>query len=245
MTRIPIFVQLVVETQADCNRACRTCLRVTYPDKARIAGRSEPVQLATELVHKIIDEAAGMGFRGPLCLNFFNEPLLDPRLGEIGRHAKGTEAFSEVYANTNGDFFNVVDVQDLDGSLDRFNVALYGPDAPRRQDRIRSLFRKSVVTFTGGRHVVTHHSPYRNLEHAVAAVRDRPCIERARKRLIIAHTGDMLLCCEDIAGEWGLGNVGEHSLEELWFSSEHTRILRLLAEPGGRASFPYCTICPR
>jgi len=244
-SRIPMFSRLVIETQSNCNRACATCLRTTYPDKERIAERAALRPMPTELVYKVIDDAVRMGFCGQVCLSFFNEPLLDARLADFGRRARGTGVFSEVYANTNGDLLGEVNVRDLDGAFDHLNVAVYGEHAAERKDRIRDLFRETKVRFTSGQHSVTHFSPCPSLEQAVTLVRGLPCRTRARMRCIIAYTGDMRLCCEDIAGEWALGNVRARSVEDLWFSPQHVAILLRLGRPGGRASFPYCAICPR
>jgi MoaA/NifB/PqqE/SkfB family radical SAM enzyme len=193
------------------------------------------------LIRKVIAEAAGMGFSGGLCLNFFNEPLLDTRLAEIALYAKENGHFKEVYANTNGDRLNTY----LDGTIDRLVVALYDKSSLRREARIAAMFRKTRLTFTRGGHVVTHYSPFANLDAAIEECCNLPCIREAQQRMIISSTGDMHLCCEDIAGEWNLGNIRDHTLEELWFGGKHMDILGAISKPGGRNQFPYCQICPR
>ena len=207
--------------------------------------RGNRIQLATELIYKVIDDAVRIGFDGWLCLNFFNEPLLDPRLPEVGRYAMSKGIFREVFANTNGDLLDLVDVAALDGAVDRLHVGLYGRDITKHEDRIRSMFEKTEITFPTKPRTVTHYSPYVNFKATVEACRRSPCLQECRQRIIIAHTGEMRLCCEDIAGEWDLGNVRTMSLEELWFSPKHTEIVLALAEPGGRLAYPYCAECPR
>src|SRR5262249_54708559 len=70
-----------------------------------------------------------------------------------------------------------------------------------------------------------------------------PC-HRPLVRMIIQHDGEMCHCCEDIHGVFQLGNVYRSSLEELWFSERHMRIVEdLLA--GRREHYPLCRNCPQ
>ena len=71
-----------------------------------------------------------------------------------------------------------------------------------------------------------------------------PCGEPI-KRMIVNHRGDMLMCCDDMIGNFALGNVHEQSLEELWFSERHQDLLLALEQPGGRACHQHCLSCPR
>lgn len=242
-----LFRQLVIETKSACTRTCKTCLRQTYPGREALAGRfGKAVELPADAIHRVIDQAAGMGFGGPLCLQFFNEPLLDDRLPDIAAYARRVGRFSEVYVNTNGDLLDEETAGRLDGVLDRLNVALYGGgNREAREGRILALFERTRITFTGGVHVVTHYSHFGNLDACIAGFLDRPCVREAQQRMIISHTGEMLMCCEDIGGEWSLGNVGDATLEELWFDGRHADVVERLSRSGGRRSFPYCSICPR
>ena len=69
-----------------------------------------------------------------------------------------------------------------------------------------------------------------------------PC-HRPMIRMIIRHDGEMLNCCEDTHGAWGLGNVHESSLEELWHSERHVRVVQDLIA-GHRDRYALCRNCP-
>jgi hypothetical protein len=224
-----MFEELVIETQGTCNRACPTCLRQSV---SRGEGRMDAVT-----VKDLIDQATAMGFRGWLCLQFFNEPLLDDRLAEFGRHARGR--FREVFANTNGDLLTEGLAGALDGALDRLHVALYGPGKDERRERYAGWFRETKLTFTDGRHVVTHGWPTARPQAG------KPCLRECRMRLIVGWDGGMRLCCEDIDGRFALGNVRDVPLRGLWFGDRHREIVEALGRPGGRLAFPYCAECPR
>lgn len=234
---IDLFDQLCIETQSDCNRTCKTCLRQTHPQRRE--GRQ---QMATETVRSVIDQAARLGGQTRLCLQHFNEPLLDDRIVELAHYAHGR--FSEVMLNTNGDHLNAASARELDGAFDRLHVALYGPHKEERQARMVELLPKTPLTFTDGQHFITHYSPFANLQEAIEGCQPQPCRREVQMRMILSHSGEMLMCCEDIAGEWNLGNVADHSLEELWFGKKHMQMIEALGKPGGR-TYSYCQSCPR
>jgi radical SAM protein with 4Fe4S-binding SPASM domain len=69
-----------------------------------------------------------------------------------------------------------------------------------------------------------------------------PC-SRPLLRMLVRHDGAMCNCCEDLHAQFGLGNVHEASLSDLWFSPRHVEIARdLLA--GARKRYPLCAACP-
>lgn len=237
-----LFDELCIETTNLCNRTCSTCLRQSYPERERVAGRFERRrEMDATTVYSIITQAAVMGFCGRVCLQHFNEPLLDRRIADFGRYAKSSGLFREVYINTNGDLLTPA----LDGAFDRLNVALYDGDKPAREAAIRAMFQETALTFTDGSHVVTHHSPFANLGACVAECRPQPCERECQMRCIIDYRGEMLLCCDDIAGEFGLGNIHDTSLHDLWYGAHHAMIVKHLAQAGGRHAFAYCHACPR
>jgi radical SAM protein with 4Fe4S-binding SPASM domain len=74
--------------------------------------------------------------------------------------------------------------------------------------------------------------------------RIHPCGEPLR-RLIINHRGDMLLCYDDLAGHFRLGNIRDHTVEQLWFGDRHQDLVLALQAPDGRWCHPHCMSCPR
>src|SRR5262245_54086331 len=51
-------------------------------------------------------------------------------------------------------------------------------------------------------------------------------------------------CCEDIYGEFKLGNVYEYSLEELLYSEHHVQVVKDLIA-GRRDKYDLCRKCPQ
>jgi len=177
----PIFTTLEIETQGDCNRTCGTCLRQSYVNKddptheGRMPVTSmigKGIKMPTNLFKSIIDQSVEFGFTGTVNLQHFNEPLLDERLKELalyvkskpeikGRYTRGCKAYTRVNVCTNMDLITEERAESLDGVIDFFRVALYMPleKQPKREQWIKSLFKKSKLYFTKGVHVATHYTP--------------------------------------------------------------------------------------
>lgn len=236
------FRWLVIETQSFCNRVCETCLRQTHHKYVEPKKR-----MPEETVYSILDQAWGMGHRGMVCFQFFNEPLLDERLVFFGERARRM-GFNPVTACTNGDLLTPELAKAIDASFHQLNVAFYDKNLQRRNQRVaevRSLFSSVNLGIRGG-HNITHYDPRKDLlDEAIEARAFEPCTIGCRTYLIIAHDGGMRACCQDIIGEFGLGNIHETNLKDLWFGEKHQKMLRELEEPGGRKKYPYCLICPK
>lgn len=251
---IQLFNEITIETIGNCNRACPTCLRQSYPDRSAVIDRFTGFRwMPTWLYHRIIDQAEAMGYGGRINLQFFNEPLMDRRLPYFARYARG-KGFGIVRGFSNADILTEKRAAELDGLLDEIDIALYAPGAggepliegrAEREALIRSWFSRTHVIFTGGDHVVTHFSPRPDLAARIEQARPMPCIYDAQERLIVDHNGRMLMCCDDIADEFDLGNLTESTLSDLWFSPRHVALVQALATAGGRQVHPYCWSCPR
>jgi radical SAM protein with 4Fe4S-binding SPASM domain len=271
MKAVPLFDWLEIETQGDCNRRCKTCLRQSYPHKENPShqgrfptrwkvGHGKKMEILT--FKSIIDQAIDMGFTGTVNLQHYNEPLLDDRLAELAAYVKTKPEVKDVRAFTNGDLFDEVRAQELDGLFDIFHIALYMPREKQeiREEWLRGLFKKTHLEFTGGLHRASHYSPpeqwedldhylydtmdHANLEELIKVQREKPCLHN-NHMLIIAYDGTILHCCEDYVGHFGLGNVNSMSLKDIWESPKHRQLVEDLSCAGGRKKNPYCDNCPR
>lgn len=243
--RIPMFEQLEIETRSTCNRVCPGCMRNSYPDRDQVAPWFEPNDLPTDTVLRLFDEAWSMGFHGTVCLQHYNEPLQDARLGAFVRAAK-ERGFAYVFTCTNADLLTEERAAELDGVLDELLVALYmdEPQKSKREAFVRSLFGRTRLSFTGGGFIPTHYTPLYPAASLARQHAGRPCSEPLR-RMIVNHRGDMLMCCDDLLGHFGLGNVRDHTIEELWFGERHQDLVASLQQAGGRGVHPHCLSCPR
>lgn len=246
---LEMFTRLHIETHAFCNRKCFTCIRQNDPLKTRWNnGKKIENRMSLPLIFDILEQARRIGFNKDICLQFLNEPLIDNRLPEIARYAKKM-GFSCVYVNTNADCIDPHLAKELDGNFDFLGISLYDfsretREYLHRKEYLLGLFKKTKLHFYEDKHLTTHYSPNENLKTLIKKRADTSCNNWCGNRMIIGYTGEMLLCCEDIAGYWNLGNIENTLLEKLWFSDKHQQIIQTLRQPGGRSKYSYCSQCP-
>jgi radical SAM protein with 4Fe4S-binding SPASM domain len=255
MSSIPLFNELTIETVGSCNRTCPTCLRQSYPNREAVSSRFDGFnRLPFDLYQRIIDEVRTFRPGCRINLQFFNEPLMDRRLPEYAAYAQG-KGFEMVRIYSNMDLITQERAAELDPVIDSIVVSLYeaepggtplkGTPLLERAALIRSWFKRTDVSFSTGDHITTHFSPREGLQEAIEEGRRHACIEDVLERIIIDHTGRMLMCCDDIGNEFNLGSVTESTLAELWFSPKHIALVQSLMMPGGRRLHSYCWNCPR
>lgn len=254
-----MFERLEIETQSSCNRACWFCPRTYDRSGAYIddSGSATLSQMPTEKVIDLLDQASQLNFRGLVGFHFYSEPLLDKRNIDFARVAR--ERGMKPLLHTNGDVLSqnqtlceqVTDVYDsvVVGLYDYTNVEELTAAKAHWQNRLRGVDLKFIYI----RPVDDKGLPSLGIPRALvptdsrAAIPDLvykngPC-SRPLLRMLIRYDGAFCLCCEDLHAQFGLGGVYESSLEELWYSDQHVRIIRdLLA--GHRASYRLCERCP-
>jgi radical SAM protein with 4Fe4S-binding SPASM domain len=258
-TRIPLFERLLIESQSFCNRACWFCPR-TYDRSGKYLDSSrQPVieRMPTEKVLGLLDEAASLGFRGPVGFHHYSEPLLDDRALTFARAAGARGMKPDLH--TNGDVLQ--DDASLCAEVARvYDSVVVGLYDHRTDDELAEAQR-----FWRGRLAGTHlsFSPIgpqgTSSGHSVGVPRARvptnpravipdltypnaPC-HRPLVRMIIQYDGEMCQCCDDTTGVFALGNVHEHSLEALWYSDRHVSTVAALVD-GRRADYELCRACP-
>lgn len=244
--KIPLFTRLEIETIGACNRTCVTCLRNSIPDKEATASWFSRTLLPTDVIIRLLDECVSLGYKGEVCFSHYSEPLMDDRTVDLCKAARD-RGFSRVFFCSNGDFLTEDLAAQLDGVVHEIGFSLY-MDEPKRSQRerwIKSLFSKTkLLPFGYGDHMTTHYSPKSDMIPLIRHHKDKPC-HHPQRRLIINHKGDMLLCCDDMIGNFGLGNIVGSTVESLWWSDVHQDLVTRLSQPGGRAVHPHCASCPR
>lgn len=72
---LDFFSIIEIETITECNRKCVYCPNYQYDRGKHL--------MSEKCYKKIIDELAGIGFRGRVSPHFYGEPLLDKRLPDL------------------------------------------------------------------------------------------------------------------------------------------------------------------
>ncbi len=118
-----IFKQFVgifnLETSGFCNRVCSYCPVSIYRrnDKTKV--------IDSYIFNKIIKNLEYLEFNSSICLNYYNEPLLDPHIIERVKEIKiATNGF--IHFNSNGDYLNIDILESLiDAGLNKINITLH------------------------------------------------------------------------------------------------------------------------
>jgi len=255
----PLFERLQIESQSNCNRACWFCPR-TYDRTGKYldaAGKPVLRQMPTAKILGLLDEAQALGFRGLVGFHHYSEPLLDPRNTLLAQEAKRRGMVP--YLHTNGDVLRRdEDLCEAVRSIYAFIVVgLYDYRTNDELEAAKQFWHErlaganlefSPIGLSGGR---SSHSigvpralvpPDRRMTLPDLTFRNAPC-HRPLIRMLVQHDGQVCLCCEDTSGAFGLGNVNDRPLADIWFSDHHARIIQDL-QAGRRDQYALCRTCP-
>jgi radical SAM protein with 4Fe4S-binding SPASM domain len=257
--RIPIFERLQIESRSNCNRACWFCPRTYDRSGKYLDAAGHPVfhEMPTEKIIDLLDQAQAMGFRERVAFYHYSEPLLDKRNIMLAREAR--RRGMKPYLHTNGDVLKHDDslcdaVKSVYGLI---VVGLYDYETNEELETAKQYWLNklagSTIEFSpiGPMGVGSAHSigvpralvpTDRRMSVPDLRYDNAPC-HRPLIRMLIQYDGGMCHCCEDTSGAFKLGNVYEHSLEELWFSERHAEIIESLVA-GRREKYNLCRNCP-
>ena len=258
--RIPLFERLEIETQSICNRTCWFCPRTYDRSGAYITKTGAPTlrQMPTHKVIDLLDQASQLKFCGFVAFHFYSEPLLDERNILFAKAAR-TRGMKPLL-HTNGDVLNKNDTlcEQIRQVYDCVVVGLYDYTNVEELTAAKEFWKNRLdgvdLKFSYIRPVDDRRLPSMGIPRALvptdrrAAIPDLifkngPC-SRPLLRMLVRYDGAFCLCCEDLHAQFGLGNVYESSLDDLWYSDRHVRVIGdLLA--GHRSSYRLCEQCPQ
>jgi radical SAM protein with 4Fe4S-binding SPASM domain len=257
--KIPLFERLLIESQSNCNRSCWFCPRTYDRFGKYLNATGKPVlrQMPTERILDLLDQAQEMGFQGRVGFHHYSEPLLDKRNVMLAWEAR-TRGMRP-YLHTNGDVLKqdsllCEEVKKIYGLI---VVGLYDYRTNEELEEAKRYWRHklaganlkfSAIGLSGARSAYSVGIPKALVpsDPRMAApdltFPNGPC-HRPLIRMIIQYDGEVCNCCEDTAGTFKLGNVYEHSLDELWYSEHHVQVLKDLIA-GRRKDYSLCRNCP-
>ncbi|MBI3794478.1 MAG: radical SAM/SPASM domain-containing protein [Nitrospinae bacterium] len=210
-----------IETDSHCNRKCVYCPNFTV-------GRPEE-KMPDALYYKIIDSLAKWGFAGRLSPHFYGEPLADDRLAGFMKYAREKLPRAQIIVYTNGDFLTVEKYYALlDAGVDSFRISQHSPTLPKVPSETLEHVKKHTPELFNVA-MVDFYALYQKKDEGMLNNRGG-LIDIKRKRspscyyvanMTIDCKGDVLLCCNDYAGEVSFGNAGEREVRDIWRSSKY------------------------
>lgn len=256
---IPLFERLLIESQSNCNRSCWFCPRTYDRSGKYLDAEGRPVlrQMPTDKILELLDQAQALGFRGRVGFHHFSEPLLDKRNPMLAREARKRGMVP--YLHTNGDVLRVDDelCREIKDLYTVIVVGLYDYLTNEELKEAQAYWRARLVganlKFSSIGPSGIRFSDSMGVPKALVPTDNRmaipdltysnaPC-HRPLIRMIIQYDGEVSNCCEDVYGAFKLGNAYRVSLEELWFSDHHFKIVEDLVA-GRRENYSLCRNCP-
>lgn len=228
--KFPMFKQVLIETRTDCNNHCPFCPH---------AFNKKPLGIMKwDCYTHIIDQLCEIGYNGRVALMLSNEPLLDDRLHDMIEYAKKQSQRLFLDITTNGKLLTIEKIDELfKVGLDNININDYRGDRDRFPDKwssnIKPIFEaygnNPKVSFK--RRMFTEQLPnYAGNIPQDFNESDFGFCNYPFRKLTIAYTGDVLLCCDDFMYDTKFGNVMTDNLVDCWNSLEYNKIrLSLLA----------------
>jgi radical SAM protein with 4Fe4S-binding SPASM domain len=245
----PLWKIVRLEIHSHCNRDCDFCPRCGDASGVRKDKQGNPVKvrMPTAKVYSLLDEISGFDFRGYIGFHRLSEPLLDDRFLDFCRYARGKGM--KILENTNGDLLggNRELCREIDGVVNILVIGLYDyqsrEEKERQMARWRQIFKKTRIRFSTPRE---HPKIRQNSRVYLETQKDErilthPCFKTGN--LLIRYDGEVSLCGQDDHCRFGLGNVFEQSLRDIWWSEKHRGIVRSLERPGGREGYALCSTC--
>lgn len=212
----PMFQQVLIETRTDCNNHCPFCPH---------AFKEKPLGvMAWDCYIEIIDQLVSIGYNGRVALMLSNEPLLEDRLEEMIKYAKSKSQRLFLDITTNGRLLTVGKVDKLFSlGLDNININDYRDSHDVQHDRwspivkvLHDAYGNNPKVFFKKRRLDESLPNYAgNIPQVVNKDLLGFCNYPFRK-LTIAYSGDILLCCDDFMYDTCFGNVMEDSIEDCW-----------------------------
>ena len=256
---VPLFERLLIESQSNCNRSCWFCPR-TYDRSGKYldsAGKPQLIQMPTEKILDLLDQAQALGFKGGVGFHHYSEPLLDRRNIMLAREARKRGMRPDLH--TNGDVLKHDDA--LCAEVKRVYgfivVGLYDYKTNQELEETKRYWLERLVganlkfSSIGPLGAQSAHSM--GIPKALVPTDARMAVPdltypngvcyRPLIRMIVQYDGEMCHCCEDVRGDFQLGNVYQKSMEELWYSERHVQVIHDLIA-GKREAYNLCRNCP-
>jgi MoaA/NifB/PqqE/SkfB family radical SAM enzyme len=240
----PLPQAVDIETLNKCNSTCAFCPVNRFVDPREMMRMSEP------LFRKIIDDLAGLGFRGNLRLFANNEPFLDKRIFDFAELARARlpNAIIEIY--TNGTALDIAKTERIVRSLDRLTINNYAPrpvlhrnigeivdHIDRRRPDLAGKIRVNLRRLDEFISTRAGNAPNR----AAIRVSYRSRCAYPFFEMVVRPDGKLSLCCNDALGQETLGDLSVQSIREAWADQRRKTVQGLMLQ--GRDKLDICRHC--
>lgn len=248
----PIFAHIEFSICGLCNRTCSFCPRAdakVYPNRKEY--------LSLDLYRKILNELAEVNYFGRLSYSGFSEPFYHKGLPEMCRMTKEILPRSTLEIVTNGDLLKPAKLRAMfDAGLDRIIVSMYdGPEQIGKLEGIRDAAGISADRMllrarylppeqNYGINLSNRAGTVTNMTHVGVRVPSEPMRHPCfytHYRMMVDHTGEVLLCPHDWGKRLVVGNLNRENIIDVWTGKVLSRARSRLGR--GDRRFPPCNVC--
>lgn len=223
-------------TTSTCNRSCASCIQGHQDMGKYQASESHWTSFVSQLS---LHCASTPDQDHPVVhLHWYNEPLLDPRIGERLRDLRLAGVDNVVFM-TNGD--SLTDAK-LDEVADLTQLCIIAAKSDRIYRRYNqfNLSARNVVCLDHGRYNRTIHGYNRCGSVPLTAGSRRPRCTRGFN-IQIDHDGAIYLCANDMGRSHSYGHLDHNNVFEVW-NSEPLVTWRVQLDSGQFTRNP-CALC--
>lgn len=238
---------IAIETATYCNRTCDHCAMSSW----RSLETQKQFTMPDKVFDKLIDRIVEMGWTGTISFNFFDEPLLNPRLPERVAAVRRRLSRNRLVCFTNGDFLTVRKMDEMvqvglsEMWVSDHNNPITRPDEVKDDwhDRIcevERMFPQHVML----RGMVDYKPFLVNMggyARPANAPRRRRC-ESVYGWFMVLYNGDVNLCSCEPTRRYIQGNIMERPLLQIWKESKILAV-REGAGQGHQPMLRECVIC--
>ena len=247
----PVFSHIEFSICGLCNRECVFCPRVdpkVYPNVAEF--------LSLELYRKVLTDLKDIDYTGGLSYSGFSEPFYHKQLVEFVGSSKEILPRCRVEIVTNGDFVKAQKLRSLfDAGLNTLLISMY--DGPEQIPHFQAIIREAEVdperVILRKRYLplgeqyginLTNRAGMVILKEVEVAPLKEPMNHRCyytHYRMMVDHTGEVLLCPHDWGKKLIVGNVRDQHIVDIWTGKILTPVRQRLAAADRR--FAPCNVC--
>lgn len=247
----PVFSHIEFSICGLCNRRCVFCPRVdpaVYPNVAEY--------LSLDLYRKVLTDLKDIDYSGGLSYSGFSEPFYHKQIVDFVASSKEILPRCRVEIVTDGDFLKAQKLRAIFGAgLDTLLISMY--DGPEQIPHFEAMITEAGVdpnrVILRKRYLPPEEQFGINLtnragmvtikEASVAPLKEpmnHPCYY-THYRMMVDHTGEVLLCPHDWGKKLIVGNVRRQHVVDIWIGEVLSRVRQRLGE--GDRRFAPCNVC--
>lgn len=239
----PLFKLVQIETINKCNNDCNFC-----PANKNVDPRPS-ILMDRALFLFIIEQLREMEYSG--CLELFsnNEPLLDNRIVEFSEIVRKALPSASIRIFTNGTLLTLEKFKKIIPYLDKLRIDNYSDDGRTLISPVERLYNviKDKEEYKEKVEIVTiKKNAIRSTRGGLAKNRSKvyflksPCVYPF-SQITIRPDGKVSLCCNDVYGNYTLGDLTKQTLSDVWNGGAYWSIRDELLR--GRDHVPMCRNC--